>query len=335
MNILITGVAGLIGSRLAQHFIERGDSVVGIDDLSGGYLENVPIGVAFHKVNLLDYERVRNVFVSTIPPFDVVYHLAAYAAEGLSPFIRRYNYENNVVASMNVLNQAVEIGCGRFVFASSMAVYGDGNTPFDEADITDPVDPYGVAKLAVEQDLKIAGRQHGLDFAIVRPHNVYGPHQNIWDRYRNVLGIWTHQAMNGKPMTIFGDGQQERAFTYIDDILEPLVLLGTKPECRGQVVNLGGITPITIHTAAHVAFDVFQDLGFPMPSPPVQFLPARHEVKQAWSSHYKSESLLGFEDRTPLKIGLFKMASWAKRQPDHSVRAMGYEITKGLYESWA
>jgi UDP-glucose 4-epimerase len=205
MKILITGVAGLIGSRLADYIIENvpNAQVVGIDDLSGGYKENINPKVEFWQMNLVTHP-IENCF--EIHKFDYVFHLAAYAAEGLSPFIRQYNYENNLVATTRVVNQCIKHGVKRLVFTSTLAVYGhqDGNM-FDEIQVPKPIDPYGVAKYACEMDIQIAGEQHGLDWCIIRPHNVYGVNQNIWDKYRNVLGIWMYQHLNGEPMTIFGD----------------------------------------------------------------------------------------------------------------------------------
>ena len=154
----------------------------------------------------------------------MVYHYAAYAAEGLSPFIRRYNYTNNLLASANLINNSIEHNVNRFIFASSMSVYGEKHSPpFDENMEQAPIDPYGVAKFSVEQDLAIAFAQHSLNYTIIRPHNFYGRNQNIWDKYRNVLGIWMYQIINDMQPTIFGDGKQTRAFSYVDDSIAPFL----------------------------------------------------------------------------------------------------------------
>ena len=165
-KILITGVAGLLGSRLASWILENTDNIViGIDDLSGGYIENVHPNMKFYKFNLVDLDEVGGVFSKEKP--NIVYHFAAYAAEGLSPFIRKYNYENNLIASTNLITKSIEFNVKRFVFASSMSVYGDKyNPPFDESLPQNPMDPYGIAKFAVEQDLAIAYIQHGGQFDI-------------------------------------------------------------------------------------------------------------------------------------------------------------------------
>jgi len=217
MNVLITGVAGLLGSRLADWIINNKPeyNVFGIDDLSGGYIENINSKVKFYKIDLV-HNSVSDIFEKH--RFNYVFHFAAYAAEGLSPFIRSYNYDNNLKSTVKIINECINSDVERFVFTSSMAVYGHGkNKLFDETQIPNPIDPYGVAKYACEMDIKIAGEQHGLDWCIIRPHNVYGINQNIWDKYRNVLGIWMYQLLNNQDITIYGDGLQTRAFSYMDD----------------------------------------------------------------------------------------------------------------------
>jgi UDP-glucose 4-epimerase len=208
-KILITGVAGLIGSRMADWIIKNYPEceIIGIDNLSGGYKENIHPKVKFYEIDCKD-KTIQNVFETHKPTY--VYHFAAYAAEGLSPFIRTYNYQNNLEATANIVNECIRHNVKRLVFTSTMAVYGHGNPPFDESHTPAPIDPYGIAKYACEMDIKVAGEQHGLDWCIIRPHNVYGNKQNIWDKYRNVLGIWMNQYMNNQPMTIFGDGEQNK-----------------------------------------------------------------------------------------------------------------------------
>ena len=224
-KILITGVGGLLGSRLADWIINNtNNDVVGIDDFSGGYIENVNKKINFNKFNLTNLDKLYDVFKKE--KIEIVYHFAAYAAEGLSPFIRKFNYENNVIASTNLITCSIEYNVKRFVFASSMAVYGDKyEPPFDEELIQSPIDPYGIAKYAVEMDLKLANDFFGLKYNIVRPHNVVGIYQNIWDRYRNVIGIWIRKILNNEPVTIFGDGKQTRSFCYVDDLIEGMFKL--------------------------------------------------------------------------------------------------------------
>jgi len=183
---LVTGKAGFIGSHVARHLLRAGKSVVVLDDLSGGFEGNIPAGAELVKGSILDVALPEDLFAGR--GIRTVYHLAAYAAEGLSPFIRRFNYANNVVGSVNLINMAVKFKVGCFVFASSIAVYGKTDPPMTEDDTPQPQDPYGIAKYAVELDLKAAHEVFGLPYVIFRAHNVYGEHQNIADPYRNVIG---------------------------------------------------------------------------------------------------------------------------------------------------
>ncbi len=326
MNILITGVAGLLGSRLADWIIENTNhKVIGIDDLSGGYIENVNSKVEMHTSNLSE-DNLENIFKENKP--DIVYHFAAYAAEGLSPFIRKYNYTNNLLSTANIVNECIKHDVNRLVFTSTMAVYGEGQPPFSEDDPTNPIDPYGIAKVACEKDIQVAGEQHGLDWCIIRPHNVYGIKQNIWDRYRNVLGIWMYQYMNDEDMTIFGDGEQKRAFSFIDDCLEPLWKAGVQDNCSKQIINLGGTKFCTINEANEILRSVIGD-GKEI------YLEKRHEVKNAHPTWQKSVELLGYEDKTSLYDGLKIMWEWAQTQPKRDRFHWGnYEIEKGIYKFW-
>ena len=329
MKYLITGIAGLLGSRLADWIVENTDNeVIGVDDLSGGYIENVNSKVKFYKFDLVDLDKVSGVFESEKP--DVVYHFAAYAAEGLSPFIRKYNYENNLIASTNLITKSIQHNVKRFVFASSMSVYGDKyEPPFSEDLQQSPIDPYGVAKFAVEQDLKIAYEQHGLPYTIVRPHNFYGINQNIWDKYRNVLGIWMYQIINDMQPTVFGDGEQKRAFSYVDDSVEPLWNASQNDKCIGEIINLGGIKEYTINEACNVLLNVTQTDLEP------KYLEQRHEVKYAWSTWDKSVDLLGFKHNVDLDDGLKKMWGWVLLQPKRKrFFWSNYELTKGIYDFW-
>lgn len=329
MKVLITGVAGLLGSRLADWIIENTDNeVIGIDDLSGGYINNVNSKVKFYNFNLLDYKKVDSVFEES--NIDIVYHFAAYAAEGLSPFIRRYNYENNLLASVNLINSSIKNGVDRFVFASSMSVYGNKySPPFSEDLQQAPIDPYGVAKFSVEQDLKIAYEQHGLKYTIIRPHNFYGINQNIWDKYRNVLGIWMYQILNNQQPTIFGDGEQTRAFSYVDDSIIPFWNASQRDECIGEIINLGGIKESSINEACNTLIKVTGTDLKPL------YLEQRHETKHAYSTWDKSVELLGFQHNIDLEEGLTRMWEWAKEQPNRERFVWPeYELDNGIYEFW-
>lgn len=325
-TVLITGIAGLIGSRLADWIINNQPEydVVGIDDLSGGYKENVNDKVKFYQLDIK--EDLDSIFTINKPTY--VFHLAAYAAEGLSPFIRKFNYQNNLVATANIINNCIKHDVKRLVFTSTMAVYGHGTPPFDESHVPAPVDPYGIAKYACEMDIKVAGEQHGLDWCIIRPHNVYGVNQNIWDRYRNVLGIWMYQYMNNEPMTIFGDGQQTRAFSFIDDCLEPLWKSAIQENCSKEIINLGGTTYYTINEANRILREVI-DGG------DVVYKESRHEVKDAHPTWIKSMQFLGYYDKTNLHDGLKQMWEWTQKQPNRPRFHWGdYELEKGIYSFW-
>lgn len=329
MKILITGVAGLLGSRLADWLIENTThEVIGVDDLSGGYLENIHPKVKFHKYDLVDLYQSRELFSNERP--DIVYHFAAYAAEGLSPFIRKYNYENNLIASTNLITCSIEFDVKKFIFASSMSVYGNRyQPPFSEDLPQYPIDPYAVAKFAVEQDLRIAYDHHGLKYVIIRPHNFYGIKQNIWDKYRNVLGIWMFQLLSNKQPTIFGDGMQMRAFSYVDDSILPFWNASQNDDCVGEIINLGGIKEYTIKEACEVLISVTKQNIEPL------YLEPRHETKYAWSTWDKSVRLLDFKHQIDLEEGLQRMWDWAQKQPERSRFVWSeYELTKGLYKYW-
>jgi UDP-glucose 4-epimerase len=327
MRVLITGVAGFLGSRLADWIIEHipDAEVIGIDNLSGGYKENLHDLVEFFPVDILD-DKVSEVF-STYRP-DYVFHLAAFAAEGLSPFVRSHNYRNNLEATSKIVTECIKNDVTRLIFSSTMGVYGDNPTPFYESDQPNPIDPYGIAKYACELDIRVAGEHHGLDWCIIRPHNVYGIKQNIWDRYRNVLGIWMYQHVNGLPMTIYGDGEQTRAFSYIDDCLEPLWKSSQESSCSKQIINLGGTKYYSMNEANEIIRKV-------MGGGTLSYKEKRYEVKNAYSSYQKSIDLLGYNDKTSLIDGLTTMWNWVKTQPNRvSKRFDQYELDKGLYSFW-
>ena len=328
-TVLITGVAGLLGSRLADWIIENKPeySVVGIDDLSGGYIENVHNEVRLYTNNIAT-DDISHVF--ELHEIDYVFHFAAYAAEGLSPFIRTFNYDNNLKATARIVNECIKHDVKRLVFTSTLAVYGHGyGGVFDEKQQQAPIDPYGVAKYACEMDIQIAGEQHDLDWCIIRPHNVYGIKQNIWDKYRNVLGIWMYQYLKAKPITIFGDGLQTRAFSYIDDSLEPLWNAAVRPEASKEIINLGGIKEHSILDAANTLVEIFGANWH------IEFLEPRHEVKHSIPTWQKSVDILGFEHKTDLKEGLIKMWDWVKHQPmKEQFKWENYELDKGIYSFW-
>lgn len=324
---LITGGAGFLGSHVAEHLRDAGHEVVVLDDLSGGFLSNVSDGVQFVQGSVCDAQLVDDVFRTREPEY--VWHLAAYAAEGLSPFIRNFNYWNNLCGSVNVTNACVNYDVKCLVFTSSIAVYGSSCPPFNEDMWPSPEDPYGIAKYAVELDLKAAHEQFGLNYIIFRPHNVYGEHQNLGDRYRNVVGIFMNQIMQGEPMTIFGDGTQTRAFSYVGDVAPIIANAVDVREAYNKTFNIGGDTWYTVNMLASRVAEAMEV------APLVNHVPARNEVQHAFCNHVQVALYLGFHDLTLLGEGLTKMAAWAKqRGPQVSTKFASIEITRGLPVVW-
>jgi UDP-glucose 4-epimerase len=325
---LVTGGAGFIGSHVAEHLLGMGLNVVVLDDLSGGYKENVPHGAKFVAGSILDHAMIECLFEQY--HFDYVYHLAAYAAEGLSHFIKRFNYANNVIGSVNLINAAVNHQVKAFVFTSSIAVYGRGQTPMAEDMIPIPEDSYGIAKLCIEQELRVSHEMFGLNYVIFRPHNVFGERQNIGDRYRNVVGIFMNQILNGEPMTIFGDGEQERAFTHIDDVAPIIAESINLPAARNEIFNVGADIPFTVNYLARVV------AGAMGADCKVTHLEPRNEVKLAFSDHSKAELVFGKQEKTSLEEGVRKMVAWVRA---HGARTSSVfkdiEILKNLPPSWA
>ena len=326
-KILLTGVAGLIGSHMAEYLVAKGYDVYGIDNLSGGYIENVPKKITFYRGDLRNKDVLSDTFAKIKP--DYVYHFAAYAAEGLSPFIRNFNYTNNLLCSINVINECIKNDVKKIIFTSSMAVYGEGKPPFKELDQPNPEDPYGISKYAVEMDLRQAFNQFGLRYSIVRPHNVIGIRQNIWDKYRNVIGIWIRRVLKGESIIIFGDGLQRRAFSDIKFCLEPMEKLLEQGD--SQVFNLGSDKNYTLNGVAGILKRTASEFGF---NPKIEHLEQRHEVKKAYCSHEKAKLLLGFKDKTDLRETIRDMFRWAMKQEDREVKQMPYEIDKNIYSYW-
>jgi UDP-glucose 4-epimerase len=327
-NSLVTGGAGFIGSHVADELLKLGHTVVVLDDLSGGSVDNVPTGATFVKGSILDHDLIDRLFERH--HFTHVYHLAAYAAEGLSHFIKRFNYQNNLIGSVNLVNASVNHNVNCFVFTSSIAVYGAGQTPMSEDMIPLPEDSYGIAKLAVERELKVSHEMFGLDYIIFRPHNVYGERQNIGDRYRNVVGIFMNQLLKGEPITIFGSGTQQRAFTHIRNVAPILAASVDYPTARNEIFNVGADTPYTVNELAHIVADAMDKKC------EVIHLDARNEVKIAFSDHSRAESVFGPQKQLPLTVGIREMANWVKK---HGARESNVfeniEIPKNLPNSWA
>ena len=330
-KVLITGVAGLIGAHFSRYLLDKGYTVIGIDDLSGGYRDFVDPRIIeqglFYSININNQEALAEVFKKHTP--DTVYHFAAYAAEGLSPFIRNFNYTNNLLGSINIINACINHGIKKIIFTSSMAVYGHGTPPFTESQTPTPADPYGIAKYTVEMDLAQAHEQFGLKYSIVRPHNVVGIYQNIWDKYRNVIGIWIRKILAGEPITVFGDGTQKRAFSDVAHFMEPFEKL--MDGFDGETFNLGADTAYELKTVAEMLVTVAKEFGY---DPRVVYLEERNEVKYAYSDHTKATKLLGFQDKTDIEKVVRDMFIWAKDQPSRAIKQMTYEVEKDMYSFW-
>jgi len=323
----VTGGAGFIGSHVADALIVRGHDVTILDDLSGGFSDNIPAAAAFVRGSVADHALVDRVFAER--GFECVYHLAAYAAEGLSHFIKRFNYTNNVIGSVNLLNASINHGVKTFVFTSSIAVYGGTPPPTTEEHVPAPEDSYGIAKYAVEMELRSCHDLFGLNYIVFRPHNVYGPRQNIGDRYRNVVGIFMNQILQGQPMTIFGDGSQTRAFSYIDDVAPLMAEAIDTPAAWNETFNVGADQPYSL---LQLAGAVARAMGV---EPRVAHLETRHEVQHAHSTHDKVRRVFGARHQATLDEGLARMAAWVRV---HGARVSApfdaIEIARNLPASW-
>lgn len=306
MISLVTGGAGFIGAHVTNELLKMGHQVIVLDDLSGGFRENVHPDATFVEGSITDHELIARLFEEH--PFNYVYHLAAYAAEGLSHFIKRFNYTNNLIGSVNLINESVKHKVDCFVFTSSIAVYGSNQLPMREDMIPEPEDPYGIAKYAVEQELKVTKEMFGLDYVIFRPHNVYGRYQNIGDRYRNVVGIFMNQIMKGQPLTIFGNGEQTRAFSHIKDVAPHIARSVELDEAQGQVFNIGGDTSYTVN---ELAAAVLNAMGSDME---IRHVEARNEVQHAYADHTLAKKVFGIsaDEFVGLTDGINEMATWAK-----------------------
>ncbi|MEI9813672.1 MAG: NAD-dependent epimerase/dehydratase family protein [Acidobacteriota bacterium] len=327
-RVLVTGGAGFIGSHVTEELVRNGYHVVVLDDLSGGFVDNIVPGAEFVQGTINDVALVEKLFSEN--RFEYVYHLAAYAAEGLSHFIKRFNYVNNLVGSVNLINASVNYGVKCFVFTSSIAVYGScPELPMTEESTAHPEDPYGIAKLAVERELYVSKRMFDLDYVIFRPHNVYGERQNIGDKYRNVVGIFMNQILQGLPMTVFGDGTQTRAFSYISDVAPVIARAPETPAAYNQIFNVGADQPYSVNDLATA---VAQAMGA---EPHIKYLASREEVAHAFSAHGKLSSIFGDHKACDLQQGLTKMAEWVKQHGARQSTEFGeIEVLKNLPQSW-
>jgi UDP-glucose 4-epimerase len=323
-----------MGKHLMRLLVNEGHAVVGVDDLSGAFKPSSKWSP--HYQNPLDEHTphyiVQDLRVRVQPRFntaytepcvaniihkfqpEVIYHLAANAREGASQFQPVEVMERNVQAYLNVLEPAIATrALQRMVLFSSMAVYGDQTPPFTEDMSMKPVDVYAVCKASMEEITKILADVHGFEWVIVRPHNVYGPGQTLKDKFRNVAAIFMNRIMRGEPVTVYGDGEQQRAFSFIEDSLPAYARAGFEPKAAGKIINIGGKNPCTVNHMLGTVFFAMGQRGFD--AVPVENVPDRpHEVKFAWSDWRLSEKILGYEEHVNLEQGIERMAEWAARQ---------------------
>lgn len=314
MKILITGGAGFIGSNLADRLIKEHQVFV-VDDLSGGYKHNLPKEVKFYKVDCRDFKKVDKV-ISKVKP-EVVYHLAANAAESKAQFSPVDITSRGYQASVNVLTASIRHKVKKFIFTSSIAVYGRGQIPFKENDKPEPEDLYGIGKLAFEESLKVMSQIHGIDYVILRPHNVYGPKQNMADPFRNVVTIFMNSIMNNKSYCLYGYGRMVRCFTYIDDVVEAL---HQSLKLSKVTLNIGSSEAVTVSQLSKIILKV---LGSDLKP---KLLPKRpNEVLRAISDHSLSSRYLKVKE-TPLKVGIEKTWQWVRTQRPAKIRFDQIEI---------
>ncbi|NIY65491.1 NAD-dependent epimerase/dehydratase family protein [Streptomyces malaysiensis] len=316
---LVTGGAGFIGSHLAVSLIERGDDVVVLDNLDGGKTENVPDGATLLVGSVADQATVAELFASY--HFDGVYHLAAFAAEGISHAVKHHNYSVNLLGSINLINASLAAKVRFFGFASSVAVYGHGHVPMREDERPVPADSYGNAKLAVERELAVTMKLQGLPYFALRMHNVYGDRQNMGDPYRNAVAIFLNQIMRGEPISVYGDGSQIRAFTYAPDIVGTFLAAADQPAAWGQVLNVG-----SSHTSTVLDMALAVRTAMGVPDHPIKHLAARAEVHAAYTDNGLARRTLGDWADTPLAEGLRRTAAWARKHgPVEPVTSLSIE----------
>jgi UDP-glucose 4-epimerase len=304
-KVIITGAAGFLGSHLADKYLDEGWEVVGVDNLVGGYYENIPDGVRFFEADLTDRKIIEATFWDDA---DLVIHAAALATEGLSVFSPALLVESNVQATVNALTASARNSVKRFVYLSSMARYGDLGAVFTEDMDCKPQDPYGIAKLASEKLVENICETHGMEWTVMVPHNIIGSRQKYDDPYRNVASIFINRMLQGKQPILYGDGLQMRSFSFVQDVVEPLYKAAQSPDCIGEVINVG--PDENECTVLELAQTVAAELDFELD--PI-FVPDRpREVKKAFCSSDKARRLLDWEAKTTMQEGIAEMVEWIK-----------------------
>lgn len=306
-TVVITGVAGFLGSHIADAFLERGWQVRGIDNMIGGDYDNIPEGVRFYEKDLCELADIEAVFDGA----DLVVHTACTAYEGLSVFSPSLVTDNTVMATVNTVTAAVKAGVKRIVHMSSMARYGDhGGKLFDETDEPRPQDPYGISKLAAEQLLRNLCDVHGVEWVILVPHNIIGARQKYDDPFRNVASIMTNRMLQGQQPIIYGTGEQQRCFSFIQDVINPLMVAFESDEAVGQVINVG---PDEEHVSInYLATELADIIGFDLD--PIYKTGRPQEVPIALCSSNKARELLGYETQTTLREGLEELVAYIRER---------------------
>lgn len=306
MKIFITGVAGFLGSHLADRMIKLGHTVVGNDTLIGGYMDNVNPFVEYYNVDCCDHEKMSAIMKDC----DVVFHCAATAHEGLSIFSPNFITKNIFQASVSTISAAIQNKVKRFVYCSSMARYGNQSYPFKETQPTQPVDPYGIAKVAGEEILKTLAPMNNMEWIIAVPHNIVGPRQKYDDPYRNVMSIMINRVMQGKPPVIYGDGDQIRCFSFIDDCVYCLEKLALDKDIKNEIFNIGPDEETV--TVKELAKLVMKELNY---RGDIEYHNSRpNEIKHATCDSTKAKQKLGYVTKVSLNSGLQRTIEYIKQR---------------------
>ena len=305
-RILITGVAGFLGSHLSEKLIEQGHSIVGIDNMIGGYKDNVLDKVEFHNVDCCDFAKIKKIMKN----IDVVYHCAATAHEGLSVFSPYEITRNNYLASVSIFSAAINEKVKRIIFCSSMARYGDQQTPFNEEMKPKPVDPYGISKVAAEDVLINLCELNNVEWVIAVPHNIIGPRQIYSDPYRNVVSIFINRMLQGKAPIVYGDGEQKRCFSYIDDCLSCMIPMLDQKDLNKQIINIGPDEEfVTVNKVVEICSNI---TGSNLEAIHKEDRP--REVKHATCSADKARKLLNYKTKISLEEGIKKTYDYIKKR---------------------
>ena len=314
-KILITGVAGFLGSHLSEKLSSLGHEVIGIDNMIGGYKDNVPKNIVFEELDCCDFKKIKNLMQGV----DIVYHCAATAHEGLSVFSPFEITKNNYLASVSIFSAAVNEKVKRIIFCSSMARYGSQPTPFKESMKPMPVDPYAISKVAAEDVMINLCELNGIEWVIAVPHNIIGPRQKYDDPFRNVVSIMINRMLQNKAPIIYGDGEQKRCFSYIDDCLSCLIPMLDQENLNKQIINIGPDEEfVSINKIAEICSNITRTNLSPI------YKPDRpREVKHATCSADKARELLNYKTTTSLLDGIQKTFEYIKKR---GVRPFDYNI---------